>query len=623
MDQLVEQDDERRALEVEIADGLSGLSLSENRPDEVSVSSAGFLPSDVCFNDGSWLIRIAEVQDWLRLGGYVNPRDEPPQMAGDLFRGLGFDRGPFEQTSTGIVVADRGLERLRERVEQAIQYRDRFIEALEDEQTIESASHVWVEAWEALADAETSGPVEATATTWPIQNFADRARRGKLNLSPSYQRGDVWPTKDAQLLIESVLRGIPLPSVIILKPQDVNRPFEVVDGKQRLTAILRFIGSHPKAIAHVKAIAEERNRSDLEELFLNDYSRFRTAWKNATGEQLTAVLEKELYFPFRLRKNDDSTLTGPELAPLTGKYYHQIKDSNVSVGGERVEVRDIFESITKYQIPLIEYTNATPRQIHEVFNLYNRQGKHLNAEEIRNAVYHSIELTRVIAFAAGDADDVAAVPSVATMEHTLRQVGEDLEAFGFGTSRYRRTKVLSWLMSLLFVDSSLPDGKARLRSTAQQTNELLDRVERTQRDPFRSSETIRGAMVLVATAIAAHSTADAWAPKFKDNASGTKWQELQLVASLLGVGLATAVLGNSVEDRLIEKEDELSELSRGPHWKRPQKTQTGTQWKYIAGVALDVIDTLGVDRSAVADALNRDFGASSVSTLEFAAAVPY
>ena len=43
-----------------------------------------------------------------------------------------------------------------------------------------------------------------------------------------------------------------------------------------------------------------------------------------------------------------------------------------------------------YKFPVIIYKKVTSEQIHEVFSLYNKQGKHLNAEEIRNALYHHL-----------------------------------------------------------------------------------------------------------------------------------------------------------------------------------------------------------------------------------------
>ena len=69
----------------------------------------------------------------------------------------------------------------------------------------------------------------------------------------------------------------------------------------------------------------------------------------------------------------------------------------------------MFELATDYMIPLIEYSRATQKQIHEVFNLYNKQGKHLNAEEIRNVVFHDIDFMRALLVVSGDNQDVAAV----------------------------------------------------------------------------------------------------------------------------------------------------------------------------------------------------------------------
>ncbi len=72
----------------------------------------------------------------------------------------------------------------------------------------------------------------------------------------------------------------------------------MVDGKQRLTAILRFIGAHPKALTKVKQESERHPQFDLETLFHTNYPKFRKAWRNATGDTLSAAIEKEYYFPF-------------------------------------------------------------------------------------------------------------------------------------------------------------------------------------------------------------------------------------------------------------------------------------------------------------------------------------
>ena len=67
-----------------------------------------------------------------------------------------------------------------------------------------TASAAWAERWEDVEDSqevETSGPIIAEASVWPITEFREHANEEDLNLSPSYQRADVWPTGDAQLLM--------------------------------------------------------------------------------------------------------------------------------------------------------------------------------------------------------------------------------------------------------------------------------------------------------------------------------------------------------------------------------------------------------------------------------------
>lgn len=72
-----------------------------------------------------------------------------------------------------------------------------------------------------------------------------------------YQRDFVWELKDNQLLIESIYQGIDIGKIVIRKRsfkfvedrvKDSKVPFfkEIVDGKQRLNAIVKFIaGEYP------------------------------------------------------------------------------------------------------------------------------------------------------------------------------------------------------------------------------------------------------------------------------------------------------------------------------------------------------------------------------------------
>ncbi|MCL0081028.1 DUF262 domain-containing protein [Peptococcaceae bacterium] len=76
----------------------------------------------------------------------------------------------------------------------------------------------------------------------PISDVRDWSRNNRLELRPDFQRNEVW-TKPAQImLIDTILRNIPIPKIYIkstIKDGDTYRI--VIDGQQRLTAILRFV----------------------------------------------------------------------------------------------------------------------------------------------------------------------------------------------------------------------------------------------------------------------------------------------------------------------------------------------------------------------------------------------
>lgn len=65
-----------------------------------------------------------------------------------------------------------------------------------------------------------------------------------LNLRPEYQRRLVWDPKKKSLFIESLLMNIPVPPVFLYET-DLNR-YEVMDGQQRLNAIVEFYDNRLK-----------------------------------------------------------------------------------------------------------------------------------------------------------------------------------------------------------------------------------------------------------------------------------------------------------------------------------------------------------------------------------------
>lgn len=66
----------------------------------------------------------------------------------------------------------------------------------------------------------------------------------KVNLSPAFQRGQVWKLKTRQKLVANIVQRKPIPAVFLYKEASGARySYNILDGKQRLESIMLFIGS--------------------------------------------------------------------------------------------------------------------------------------------------------------------------------------------------------------------------------------------------------------------------------------------------------------------------------------------------------------------------------------------
>lgn len=80
---------------------------------------------------------------------------------------------------------------------------------------------------------------------WTIQKLAELLKEKTLNLNPVFQRKSVWKNKDRSHLLDSILRGYPIPAIILFDRTDdktERRIYDVIDGKQRLEAVFLFMG---------------------------------------------------------------------------------------------------------------------------------------------------------------------------------------------------------------------------------------------------------------------------------------------------------------------------------------------------------------------------------------------
>lgn len=76
-----------------------------------------------------------------------------------------------------------------------------------------------------------------------IQEAYRLYREGKLIVNRKYQRKLVWTNEEKELLIDSILRGYPIPLILLAQRPTLHGygTYEILDGVQRLTSIFDFI----------------------------------------------------------------------------------------------------------------------------------------------------------------------------------------------------------------------------------------------------------------------------------------------------------------------------------------------------------------------------------------------
>ncbi len=170
---------------------------------------------------------------------------------------------------------------------------------------------------------------EISKTTYKVSDFISWQRSRTLELSPSFQRRPVWLAPAKSYLLDTIVRGLPMPIIFLRdKKSDLSKLLpcrEVVDGQQRIRTIFSFI----------------------DPTLLDDYK--------ATRDE------------FVILKTHNLDLAGKKFNELDKDYRQLILDYNFSVHTFPIQTDD--------------------REILEIFARMNSTGVKLNEQELRNATY--------------------------------------------------------------------------------------------------------------------------------------------------------------------------------------------------------------------------------------------
>jgi len=181
----------------------------------------------------------------------------------------------------------------------------------------------------------TNKVLDRRTATLSIAGFHEQNQLSKFNYEPPYQRRSVWSDEKQSYFIDSLLRNFPIPPIFLHRKIDEDTgkiTFDVIDGKQRLTAISRFIAGEISAS--------------------NEYGN----------------------------EEDDDILSGVTFLDL----------------GSREDLKGHKISFWKYDLPLEYIDPSDEGLIEMVFDRLNRNGEPLKGQELRNAQYHGSKITAAV-----------------------------------------------------------------------------------------------------------------------------------------------------------------------------------------------------------------------------------
>lgn len=191
--------------------------------------------------------------------------------------------------------------------------------------------------------------------------------RGKIDLSPEYQRGKVWTRDRKQLLIDTILKGMHVPAVYLRVLE--NDYFECVDGQQRLSTLFDFFDDK---IEFSKKYTPKYGGKKFSELPQNIKDIFED--HEIIVVQLTHSNDEEIREMFDRLQRGMALTSGEKLNAKLGDIHNFISDLSQHAFFSRVNVRDYrgaFHQICA-QITNLELNGITDVKFKNLEELYNK-----------------------------------------------------------------------------------------------------------------------------------------------------------------------------------------------------------------------------------------------------------
>ena len=221
---------------------------------------------------------------------------------------------------------------------------------------------------------------------WTIKRIVNGMTKGDVTFDNAIQRGFVWDKKRMSLLIDSVLRGYPIPPIFTIKTNEVIASgkkelpiYDCIDGKQRSTTFKMFLdnefrldGLNPFVLTDGEEV--DLNGLTFEELpeeaqdIIKDYTLVVYYFDDCTDEEVAEMMS---------RLNNGKVLTGTENARIKAKNLDTIRElashdvltnylTDKAIKGYANE-----DIVIKFALLLSEQTELSNKNVREAYETFN------------------------------------------------------------------------------------------------------------------------------------------------------------------------------------------------------------------------------------------------------------
>jgi hypothetical protein len=138
--------------------------------------------------------------------------------------------------------------------------------------------------------------IEWQPSTNSILDLKDWTDNDRLEIRPSFQRKFVWGDAAKIMLIDTILKNIPMPKIFLSNLVRNNSPYRsVIDGQQRITTILSFIKDEFFLKKPYDGEFLDKKFSDLPKEIQNSFLRYKIDFNeinDASEEQLREIYSR-------------------------------------------------------------------------------------------------------------------------------------------------------------------------------------------------------------------------------------------------------------------------------------------------------------------------------------------